>query len=168
MTRLGLILCQKSERKITMKTQAAKRVDIIHLKMVKESSILYKDRKIISASSVVSMMQDFVEDSDREKFIVIYLNTKNEPTAIHTVSIGSLNAAIVHPREVMKGAILSNSNAMILVHNHPSGNTEPSQEDRDITKRLQEVGKLMGIPVIDHIIMGDQGRYCSFREEKWL
>lgn len=147
-----------------MKNIPAKRVNIVSLKMVKEGSVLYQQRKITSPRDIAEIVGDFIEDSDREKCIAIYLNTKNEPTAIHTVSIGSLNASIVHPREVMKGAILSNSNGMILVHNHPSGDTTPSQEDIGITKRLVEAGELLGIKVLDHVIMGSKDRYTSLRE----
>ncbi|OZV10848.1 DNA repair protein RadC [Tissierella sp. P1] len=151
-----------------MKKHQSKRVDIISIKMVKEKSILYKERKITSPINIVELMKDFIEDSDREKFIVIYLNTKNEPIAIHTVSIGSLNASIVHPREVMKGAILSNSSGMILVHNHPSGDTRPSNEDKSITDRLKNAGELLGIKVLDHIIIGYDGAYYSFKENELI
>lgn len=141
----------------------AKRVDIISLKMVKDGSIMYGNRKISSPEDIVKLTVDFVDGCDREKFIAIYLNTKNEPVAIHTVSQGSLNASIVHPREVMKGAILSNSNSMIFVHNHPSGNPQPSDEDKNITDRLIEAGELMGIKVLDHVIVGEG--YYSFKEK---
>jgi len=105
-----------------------------------------------------------LEDSDREKFLVIFLNTKNEPNCIELVSTGSLNASIVHPREVMKSAILSNANSMILVHNHPSGNPEPSNEDISITQRLKKAGELIGITVLDHVIVGNKSHY-SFKED---
>lgn len=149
-----------------MKKLQAKRVDIISIQMIKEGSVLYKDRKITCPEDIVQITRSFMENIDREKFIVIYLNTKNEPTAIHTVSVGSLNASIVHPREVMKGAILSNSNAMILVHNHPSGDTTPSSQDISITERLKDAGELLGIKVIDHVIIGDEGDFYSFKEKR--
>lgn len=146
----------------------AKRVDIVKIKMVREKSILYENRKITSPEDVVNITKDFIEGCDREKFMVIYLNTKNEPTAIHTVSIGSLNASIVHPREVMKGAILSNSNGMILVHNHPSGDIRPSQEDINITERLKESGNILGINIMDHVIIGSTGRHYSFKRHNLI
>lgn len=145
-----------------MSKLAAKRVDIVSLRMVKECSVLYQKRKITSPSDGAELIKEFLEDSDREKFVVVYLNTKNEPTAIHTVSVGTVNASLVHPREVMKGAILSNAASMILFHNHPSSDTKPSSEDRAITKRLVEAGKILGVEVIDHIIIGDG--YYSFKE----
>jgi len=150
---------------MTNKTQA-KRVNIVSLKMVKESSVLYQQRRVVSPSDAAELVREFLEDSDREKFVVAYLNTKNEPTAIHTVSIGTVNSSLVHPREVMKGAILSNATSIILSHNHPSGsNVKPSDEDVKITKRLVEAGKLIGIEIIDHVIIGHDGRYFSFKEE---
>jgi len=102
-----------------------------------------------------------------EHFIVAYLDTKNQPTAIHTVSVGSLNSSIVHPREVYKGALQSNASSILISHNHPSGDVKPSYEDIEVTKRLVEVGKLIGIKVTDHIIVGDDC-YYSFKEENMI
>lgn len=93
----------------------------------------------------------------RECFMVILLNARHEALAVETVSIGSLNSSIVHPREVFRPAIMAAAAAIILVHNHPSGNPEPSEEDISITKRLVESGKLLGIPVLDHIISARRG-----------
>ena len=150
----------------TTKKLPAKRVDIVSLKMVKEGSILYENRRITSPGAAAELVREFLEDCDREKFVVAYLNTRNEPTAIHTVSVGTVNSSLVHPREVMKGAILSNATSILLSHNHPSGsNVEPSNEDISITKRLVEAGKLIGIEVVDHIIIGGEGRYYSFKQE---
>lgn len=100
---------------------------------------------------------------EKEVFKVIYLNTKNEILKDENISTGSLNASIVHPREVFKPAIVNSSNAVILMHNHPSGNPFPSQEDIQITKRLSEAGELIGIKVLDHIVIGD-GKYHSLKE----
>ena len=144
----------------------AKRVDIVSLKMVREGSILYKNRKVSSPNDAVALIEDFLEDADREKFVVAYLNNRHEPTAIHTVSIGTLNSSLVHPREVMKAAILSNAKTILLSHNHPSGSdVTPSEEDISITKRLIDAGKIMGIDILDHIIIGENGKYYSFKEE---
>ena len=135
--------------------------------MVKERSFLFKERTINSPKDVVKIVCDFVEGSDREKFIVIHLNTKNQPNCLEVISIGSLNISIVHPREVMKGVILSNSNGMILVHNHPSGNLSPSEQDRRLTERLVKTGRDLDLPVLDHVIFGDRG-YFSFADEGLL
>ena len=97
----------------------------------------------------------------KEYFKVFYLNTKNEVTATEDASIGNLNSSIVHPREIFRNAVKKGAAAIIVVHNHPSGNPLPSQNDIDITKRLVEAGELIGIPVLDHLIIGD-GSYISF------
>lgn len=98
-----------------------------------------------------------------EVFKVVLLNTKNEIIIDIDVSVGTLNSSLVHPREVFKEAIRRSSNKMILIHNHPSGSVEPSNEDKNITDRLIKCGELIGIEVIDHIIIGD-GLYFSFKE----
>jgi len=141
----------------------AKRVDVVKIKMVKESSFLYETRRIESPDDAAKMVKRFIEDADREHFMVLCLNTKNEPTKIHTVSVGALNSVTVHPREVFKVAILANSSTVLLAHNHPSGDTTPSREDLAITGRLSEAGKIIGIEILDHIIIGDSGRFVSFK-----
>jgi DNA repair protein RadC len=95
------------------------------------------------------------------------LCTKNTPTSLNICHIGSLNASLVHPREVFKAAILSNSASIIVGHWHPSGDPAPSKEDVEVTKRLLEVGKIIGIEVLDHIIIGD-GRFESLKEKGYL
>lgn len=143
----------------------AKRVNIVSIKMIKESSILYKERKISSPSDAAKIAKDFLLESDREQLIVICLDTKNQPTAINIVSIGSINSSIVTPREVFKPAILSNSASIIISHNHPSGDCTPSSEDISVTTRIKESGKILGIELLDHIIIGDMGRYISIKEK---
>lgn len=104
----------------------------------------------------------FLRNETKEYFISIHLDGKNRIVCIDQVSVGSLNQSIVHPREVFKTSLLSSAAAMILVHNHPSGDPTPSREDMEITKRLKEVGDLLGISVLDHIVIGDT--YTSFVE----
>ncbi|MCI7207265.1 MAG: DNA repair protein RadC [Terrisporobacter sp.] len=99
----------------------------------------------------------------KEIFKVVLLNTKNEIITDVDISMGTLNSSLVHPREVFREAIIRSSNKIILLHNHPSGNAEPSKEDKSVTNRLKECGELIGIEVIDHIIIGD-GIYFSFKE----
>ncbi|MDU2045049.1 MAG: JAB domain-containing protein [Clostridium sp.] len=142
----------------------AKRVNIVSLKMIKESSILYSKRNISSPSEAVIIGRQVLDESDREKLLLCCLNIKNEPTDLNIVSVGSLNSSIVHPREVFKVAILSNSASIILFHNHPSGDSTPSKEDIDITERIKESGKILGIELIDHIILGDNDEYTSLKE----
>jgi DNA repair protein RadC len=97
------------------------------------------------------------KDQLQEIFLVLLLNTRNEVLAIETVSVGSLNSSIVHPREVFRPAILHSAAAIILAHNHPSGDPEPSEEDLAITKRLVHVGEIHGIEVLDHVIVAKRG-----------
>ncbi|WP_240420333.1 RadC family protein [Paenibacillus periandrae] len=121
------------------------------------------DEEIIirSSNDVTKMLWD-ITNLDREHFIVIYLNVKNRVIGRETISIGSLNAAIVHPREVFKAAIRRGAASIICAHNHPSGKPDPSSEDIELTKRLVEAGEIVGIEVLDHIIVG-QTTY-SFKE----
>lgn len=143
--------------------QPAKRINIVSIKMVREASVLYDIRKIDSPKDGAELGKRFLEDLDREQLIVCCLDTKNQPTAINVVSVGSLNTSIVHPREVFKPAILSNSASIILFHNHPSGDPEPSKEDISISERIKESGIILGIKLIDHIIIGNDS-YCSLKE----
>lgn len=144
--------------------QPAKRINIVSIKMVKEASVLYDIRKIDSPKDGAELGKRFLQDLDREQLIVCCLDTKNQPTAINVVSVGSLNTSIVHPREVFKLAILSNSASIILFHNHPSGDPEPSKEDISISERIKESGIILGIKLIDHIIIGNNS-YCSLKEK---
>lgn len=105
--------------------------------------------------------------ADKEHFMIIMLNTKHRVIAKKTISIGHLHASLVHPREMFKEAIRRSSAAVILVHNHPSGDLTPSKDDISTTERLREVGELLGIDVLDHIIIGNN-RYLSFREQGLL
>lgn len=108
-------------------SNVAKRINIVSIKMVKESSFQYLARQILSPNDAYEMIKEQLEGLDREQFIIACLNTKNEPTNITVVSVGSLNKAIVYPREVFKIAILSNAASIMAFHNHPSGDTTPSQ-----------------------------------------
>ena len=139
-----------------MANVASKRINIVSIKMVKESSFLYQTRQILSPKDAYEMIKEQLEGLDREQFIIACLNTKNEPTNITVVSVGSLNKAIVHPREVFKTAILSNAASIMAFHNHPSGETTPSQHDIQLTNRLYEAGEFLGIKLLDHLIIGDR------------
>ena len=148
-------------------SNAAKRINIVSIKMVKESSFQYLARQILSPNDAYEMIKEQLEGLDREQFIIACLNTKNEPTNISVVSVGSLNKAIVHPREVFKTAILSNAASIMAFHNHPSGETTPSQQDIQLTHRLYEAGELLGIKLLDHLIIGD-GTFTSLKEKGYL
>ncbi len=148
-------------------SNVAKRINIVSIKMVKESSFLYQTLTISSPKDGYEMIKYQLQDSDREQFIIACLNTKNEPINISVVSVGTLNKTIVHPREVFKTAILSNAASIMAFHNHPSGDTEPSQQDIQLTNRLYEVGELLGIKLLDHLIIG-YGTFTSLKEKGYL
>lgn len=135
-------------------------------KRMKQSTVMRK-AKLSSPNDVVTFFSAELNESKVEKFIAVLLNTKNEVINWDVISIGSLNASIVHPREVFNRAIKRSAASLIVVHNHPSGHIDPSREDINITKRLFEAGQLIGIPLIDHIIIG-RDKYYSFKEENQL
>lgn len=110
------------------------------------------------------IINQYLKGADREHFVVIMLNTKYEIIGINTVSIGTLDASLVHPREVFKPAILTNAAAIILAHNHPSGHPEPSEDDIKVTRKLKEAGEILGIDVLDHIIIGGPNNWYSMYE----
>jgi DNA repair protein RadC len=120
--------------------------------------------KITSPQDVSALVMEDMRYYKKEYFKIILLDTKNKVIDIITISIGSLNSSIVHPREVFLEAVKKSSASIILLHNHPSGEVQPSREDINITQRLIEAGDIMGIKVLDHIIIGD-GTYLSFKEE---
>lgn len=122
--------------------------------------------RFTSAQQVYELFADLRFET-KEHFITLHLDGKNRIVCFDRVSVGSLNQSIVHPREVFRGAILSSAAAIIMLHNHPSGDPTPSPEDRAITKRLTEAGDLIGIRILDHVIVGD-GQYLSFAERGML
>ncbi len=129
---LGLFLLEENN----LTNQSAKRVNIVSFWVVKESSLLSKNRHIRSPQDSYDVIRSFIEDADREMFNCMSLDTKNLPTNIQVCHIGSLNASIVHPREVKKMAVFSNSASIIVFHNHPSGITKPSPENLEVTRLL--------------------------------
>lgn len=142
---------------------AAKRVDIVSVRLVKEASLMYKRRFVGSPDHAYEIFKDFLEDLDREVFVVLTLDTKNRPLAVNVAHVGNLNSSIVSPACVLRVAILSSAHSIMVAHNHPSGDTTPSEADISVTKRLEEAADLMGIQLLDHLIIGDDG-YESLRE----
>ena len=142
------------------------RINFYTLKMVKEDSVLYEVPVVKSPAEVYQAAEQLLalHEEPEEHFCIFCLNAKNKIVGVHTISIGSVNATIVHPREVFKAALLNNASAIICFHNHPSGDPEPSREDIETTSRLVEAGEILGIRVLDHIIIGEQ-RYLSMREK---
>jgi DNA repair protein RadC len=118
-----------------------------------------KKIEIKTTQDVLKVVQQRLKDKKKEYFLLLLLDTRNQLIRPVEISIGSLNATVVHPREVFKEAIASFAASVICVHNHPSGNPEPSDDDLNLTKRLVQAGNLLGIEVLDHIIIGSQGHY---------
>jgi DNA repair protein RadC len=124
-------------------------------------------RSIEGPSSAVELLRPLVRDQDREAFYGVYLDTRNQVLAVEMISLGSLNASIVHPREVFKPALRLSAASLLVVHNHPSGDPDPSEDDLAITRRLQEAGEVLGIPLLDHVILG-KAAYFSLKEDGQL
>ncbi|MFT9849866.1 RadC family protein [Aneurinibacillus sp. REN35] len=125
----------------------------------------FSDRITIrSPKDAADVMMEEMRYHTQEHFVCLYLNTKNHIIGRETIFIGSLNSSIVHPREVYKEAIRRSSASVICLHNHPSGDASPSREDIDVTRRLQEAGRILGIELLDHIIIGD-GQFYSLKEK---
>lgn len=121
----------------------------------------------ISSGFEVYNLMRFLESADREQFYVLHLTAKNQVIAMEQVAMGTLTNSLLHPREVFKAAIVSNSAQIILCHNHPSGNVQPSREDELITTRIIQAGEILGIEILDHVIIGN-GNYCSMKEERLM
>ncbi len=141
------------------------------VQLVRDGSTRTTERKqITTPRGAAFILQAFLEPEtmDREEFVILTLDTKNKVTGCHSISTGCLSSSIVHPREVFKPAILASAASVVLCHNHPSGDPHPSSEDIEVTARLVAAGKVLGIPVRDHIILGDDNAFYSFRENDIL
>ncbi|MBM7854910.1 DNA repair protein RadC [Desulfohalotomaculum tongense] len=133
----------------------------IHRMIQKEKQ---ENKVTIQTPNDIATLMDEIRYLDREQFRAVLLDTKNQVITIETITIGILDSSLVHPREVFKSAIKRSAARIVLVHNHPSGDPTPSKEDINITKRLIEVGKIIGINILDHLIIGD-GRFTSLKSE---
>ena len=134
---------------------------------IQHQSKWFSDKKITSPAEVAEIFIPLLRDDQKEKFIVVCLNSANKIIKYETISIGNLNSSVVHPREIFKVAIDNTSASIILIHNHPSGNPEPSNEDISITRKIVEAGKIMDIPVFDHLIIAG-GKFTSFVEKRLI
>lgn len=141
------------------------KIEVVNIRMVKEPS-LYSTEKIKSPEDVLKIIAKELATYDREVFAVLNLKSNGQPINLNICSMGTLDSSMVSPREVFKSCILSNSAAFIAIHNHPSGNISPSQEDRDVTSRLLGCSELLGIKMLDHIVVaGESGSMYSFKNE---
>jgi DNA repair protein RadC len=143
------------------------RIQHVRLALVREGTSSSPVREITSPQDAYEVLRPMLADRDREVFAVVLLNTRHRVTGLHIVSIGTINASLVHPRETFSAALLGNAAAVILAHNHPSGDPEPSHEDLALTSRLKQAGELLGIPVLDHLIVGHD-RFLSLKERGLL
>ena len=145
----------------------------VHIKAALElgkriATYIREDREVASSPhQVAELFMEELRHKKKEYFMLLLLDTKNRVISREQVSVGSLNASIVHPREIFSIPIKKSASSVILVHNHPSGDPTPSREDQEVSKRLVEAGKLLGIEIKDHLIIGDGG-YLSFKEKGLL
>jgi DNA repair protein RadC len=162
---LELSLPQSASRKRSRRSIPSFRVQVLSL--VQEGSAPFTFQQLRGSYDVYAAFRDVCAAADREYFWTVLLDTKHKIIGTEEVARGSLSSTIVHPREVYKAALLANAAAIMLVHNHPSGDPTPSAEDIEITRRLRQVGELIGIRVLDHVIIG-RGRYLSFVDDgRW-
>ena len=142
----------------------ADKLEQVAIRMV-EQPPLYSKEPMNNPDAAIRVMNEFLSQMDRELFCIVNLQADLTPINMNIVSVGSLNEVLINPREIFKSAILSNAHSMMLIHNHPSGNLTPSTSDIQTTARMQELGELMGISLVDHIITGRDGNYYSFRDK---
>jgi len=143
-------------------------LEVVNIRLVREPS-LYSEQTLDSPQAVVELMAKELSQYDREVFCILNMKNNGQVINMNLVSVGTINASLVIPREVFKSSILANASAIIGLHNHPSGNVKPSKEDMIVTRKLQKCGQLLGIELLDHIIVGGtNGKMLSFREEKML
>ena len=140
------------------------RLDKVAVRLVKEPP-LYSDTPVSTPEAAVKLLGDMLKDYDREVLAVVMLQVDLKPIAVSVVSMGTLNEALAHPREILKPIILANAGSVMLVHNHVSGSLKPSVEDVQLTDRMQKVCNLLGTPVIDHVIIGRGDQFYSFQEK---
>jgi DNA repair protein RadC len=130
-------------------------VPIYTVTLVRERQLPWPRSQLRQAADAAALLRAYLRGVDREHFVVVLLDRHNRMIGLNTVSVGSLTASLAHPREIFKPAIVHNAAALLCGHNHPSGAVAPSAEDRRLTLRLVNAGALLGIPVVDHVILGD-------------
>ena len=143
------------------------RIPIYKLSLIRDASVCTERAVVSQSKDAYDILKPYYAQHDREEMLVLLLDAKHKIIGINSVSVGSLTLSIVHPRETFKAAIVSNCAAIILAHNHPSGDPTPSQEDRTLTARLKQAGEILGIPVLDHLVIGDE-TYISFADRGWM
>ena len=140
-------------------------LDVVNIRLVKEPS-LYSTKPLNSPEAVLELMAEEMSSYDREVLCILNLKANSQVINMNIVSVGTINSALVNPREIFKSSILSNACAIIAIHNHPSGEVLPSKQDIVFTQQLVKVGHLLGIEVIDHIIIGEDKYYSFFENQR--
>jgi DNA repair protein RadC len=139
------------------------------VRLVREKEFQYANNRITGSETVYELLRAMgLHEKASEEFYSIYLSTKNDVLGVEMISRGTLNASLVHPREVFKGALLANANALILAHNHPSGSVEPSNADKQVTATLEKAGNILDVKILDHVIIGHKEAYYSFRDHSLI
>ena len=138
---------------------------VYRVALVRETDQPMSERVVIrQPQDAARLFYEMLHDKDREHFVILMLDTKNRVIGVNTVSIGILDSALVSPREVFKAAMLCNAASIIVCHNHPSGDPTPSPEDKRVTERLSEAGKILAIELLDHLVIGEAGSFRSIKE----
>ena len=141
-----------------------KKIGVVRLQMVKQSKTLYGMRRFSNPKEAVQMVRPLFQMADREMVLVLSLNAKLEPMALEIAAVGGVSSCYLDLKSIFKHALLNNASYIVCFHNHVSGYAEPSDADKTLTERISDAGHILGLPLIDHIIVGDRG-FFSFREE---
>lgn len=135
----------------------------VRLRQVRDGSVRFSVERVGGPTEVFEAVRSYYTGADREILSVLCLDAQNQPTCFNIVSIGSLNTTRARPADILKVAIVSNASGIVLIHNHPSGNLDPSPEDIEFTRSIERASELLGIDLYDHLIVSDDG-FCSLRE----
>lgn len=153
---------------MSRKNQDKRRINNVSIKMIKKGDILYDTNRITQPKHIQKLGRAFLEASDRERLIVCCMDAKNKPFLINEITVSSLTISKINPREVFKAAMLSNASSIILFRNNANGDLQYSNEDLSFIERIVKAGEVLGIELLDHIIIGDEDRYFSFKEQDIL
>ena len=137
----------------------------VRIEVVRDAGHRFYRKPVKGPADVFGLLSEEANLWDRERFLCLLLDGRHRTIGLDEVSVGTATAALVHPREVFKSVILANACGFILIHNHPSGDPSPSKEDHDITARLKQIADLIGVPLLDHVVLGETG-YFSFSEHE--
>ena len=152
----------------TLRIRGVYTVGRLRISIVREGTDEYPSGRVETPAAAAELFLKTAPDDAREHFRVLFLSVRHIPIGTHTVSIGCLTASLVHPREVFRMAVIAGAAGLVLTHNHPSGDPEPSAEDLALTRRLAAAGSLLGIEIVDHLITGDATKAWVSLKERGL